>query len=106
MQLGQRLYAENCAACHGEKGDGNGVMALSPTAENDSESFGRALLPASDFTNTQKMLAASSALLQGKIIRGGIGTGMPYWGTIFSDEEIEALVDYIWTFQFPITADE
>ena len=102
LQLGQRLYAQNCAACHGENGDGDGVMAPSKPAENDSESFGRALLPPSDFTNSQEMLGASSAILQGKIIRGGMGTGMPYWGTIFTDKEIEALVDYLWAFQFPI----
>jgi mono/diheme cytochrome c family protein len=106
LQLGQRLYAQNCAACHGENGDGNGVMALSPTAENDSDSFRQALLPPGDFADAQKMLGVSSAILQGKIIRGGMGTGMPYWGTIFTDEEIEALVDCIWTFQFPITAEE
>jgi mono/diheme cytochrome c family protein len=39
-------------------------------------------------------------LLQGKIIRGGMGTGMPAWGTIFDDEELRALLDYLWTFQF------
>ncbi|MGB3717759.1 MAG: c-type cytochrome [Candidatus Promineifilaceae bacterium] len=106
MQLGQRLYAENCAACHGENGDGKGVMAPSKIAGNDSESFGRALLPPRDFTDAQQMLGANTALLQGKIIRGGMGTGMPYWGAIFTDEEIEALVDYIWTFQFPMAASE
>jgi hypothetical protein len=63
-------------------------------------------LPPSDFTDAQNMLGASSALLQGKIIRGGMGTGMPYWGTIFTDEEIEALVDHIWTFQFFISEPE
>jgi len=26
------------------------------------------------------MLGASPALLHGKIVRGGMGTGMPYWG--------------------------
>jgi hypothetical protein len=81
-------------------------MASYQTAKSDSESFGQALLPPSDFTDAQNMLGASSALLQGKIIRGGMGTGMPYWGTIFTDEEIEALVDHIWTFQFFISEPE
>jgi hypothetical protein len=81
-------------------------MALSLSAEADPESLGSALLPPKDFTDPQQMLGASSALLQGKIIRGGMGTGMPYWGTIFTDEEIEALIDYIWTFQFPIMEGE
>jgi mono/diheme cytochrome c family protein/plastocyanin len=102
LRLGQQLYAENCAACHGENGDGAGVIDVAQAAENDSESFGSALLPPSDFTDTRQMLGASTAILQGKIIRGGMGTGMPYWGTIFTEEEIEALVDYLWTFQFPV----
>jgi mono/diheme cytochrome c family protein len=106
LELGQRLYAQNCAACHGENGDGNGVLALSQTAEKNPDSFGGALLPPGDFTDAQQMLGANSALLQGKIIRGGMGTGMPYWGAIFNDEEIQSLIDYIWAFQFPMTEDE
>jgi mono/diheme cytochrome c family protein len=47
------------------------------------------------------MLGASTALLDGKIRRGGMGTGMPYWGKIFTDDEIEALIAHLWTFQFP-----
>ncbi len=27
LQLGKRVYEENCAACHGEKGDGKGPQA-------------------------------------------------------------------------------
>lgn len=88
VQLGQTLYAQNCAACHGSSGAGDGV-------------FGQAFDPASDFTDAQNMLGASTAVLDGKIRRGGMGTGMPYWGTIFTDEEIEALIAYLWTFQFP-----
>jgi cytochrome c oxidase subunit 2 len=88
VQLGQTLYTQNCAACHGNSGAGDGV-------------FGQAFDPASDFTDAQTMLGASTAVLDGKIRRGGMGTGMPYWGTIFTDEEIEALIAYLWTFQFP-----
>jgi mono/diheme cytochrome c family protein len=106
LLLGQRLYDQNCAACHGDKGNGEGVMARPNLAQSDPDSFGRALLPPGDFTDAQKMLGASSALLQGKIVRGGMGTGMPYWGTIFTADEIQALVDYIWTFMFPLTAGE
>lgn len=102
LQLGRRLYAENCAACHGEKGDGAGIISVSQTTESDSESFSSPPLPPRDFTDGRQMLGASSALLQGKIIRGGMGTGMPYWGTVFTDEEVDALVDHIWSFQFPI----
>lgn len=88
VQLGQTLYAQNCAACHGISGAGDGI-------------FGQTFNPATNFTDAQIMLGASTAILDGKIRRGGMGTGMPYWGTIFTDEEIEALIAYLWTFQFP-----
>ena len=51
-----------------------------------------------DFTDARRMLAGTSALYTAKIRRGGMGTGMPYWGSIFTEEELTALVDYIWTF--------
>ena len=35
------------------------------------------------------MLGASDAILEGKIMRGGMGTGMPYWGPIFTAEQIQ-----------------
>jgi mono/diheme cytochrome c family protein len=44
------------------------------------------------------MLAGTGALYTAKIRRGGMGTGMPYWGSIFTEEELAALVDYVWTF--------
>ncbi len=89
IQRGQTLYNQNCAACHGSGGGGDGV-------------FGQAFDQASDFTDSQTMLGASTAVFDGKIRRGGMGTGMPYWGTIFTDEEIDALIAYLWTFQFPM----
>ncbi|HET6444271.1 MAG TPA: c-type cytochrome [candidate division Zixibacteria bacterium] len=106
LEFGQRLYDQNCAACHGENGDGDGVMAMPETGDYEPEVFGESLMPPGDFTDSQKMLGASTALLQGKIMRGGMGTGMPYWGTIFTDEEIDALIDYIWSFQFPFSNGE
>jgi FtsP/CotA-like multicopper oxidase with cupredoxin domain len=89
---GQRLYAQNCAACHGESGTGNGVFAAGVKAQNGK-------LPA-NFGDPASMLGASPALLQGKILRGGMGTGMPYWGPIFSDETIWGIISYLYTIQF------
>ena len=34
---------------------------------------------------------------------GGMGTGMPMWGSIFTDEQIWTLVGYLYTFQFNYT---
>ena len=59
---------------------------------------GEGLVRPPDFSDPNNLLGASPALLEGKIIRGGMGTGMPYWGPIFTDEEIDALVSYLYTF--------
>jgi mono/diheme cytochrome c family protein len=53
-----------------------------------------------DFTNPSRMLGASPALLQGKILRGGMGAGMPMWGSIFTQEQIWDLIAYVYSFQF------
>lgn len=53
-----------------------------------------------DFTNPERMLGASPALLQGKILRGGMGTRMPMWGSIFTEEQIWDLIAYLYSFQF------
>jgi mono/diheme cytochrome c family protein/plastocyanin len=108
LEQGRQLYAQNCAACHGEGGGGDGVMAdqmpnlqspLSNHEGTDSQAHPQTNHPA-NFTDARSMLGASPALLQGKILRGGMGTGMPYWGPIFTEDQTWALVDYLWTFQF------
>jgi cytochrome c oxidase subunit 2 len=88
LATGKGLYAKNCAACHGEAGRGDGpggrYMEEQPT----------------DFTNARTMAGGSSQIYYAKIRRGGMGTGMPYWGTIFTEEETWSIVDYLWTFLF------
>jgi mono/diheme cytochrome c family protein len=86
LDLGQRLYLRNCAACHGERGAGDG-----PGGKYQPKK------PA-DLTDARRMLAGSTALYTAKIRRGGMGTGMPYWGSIFTEEELAAVVDHVWTF--------
>lgn len=99
LALGEALYTQNCAACHGEDGAGDGVFASSGEMTTGAER-GHEVEPPTDFTDPA-LLAASNALLQGKILRGGMGTGMPAWGAVLTDDEIQALLDYLWTFQFP-----
>jgi hypothetical protein len=53
-------------------------------------------------TAAKRMLAGTSALYTEKIHRGGMGTGMLYWGSIFTEEELAALVDHLWTFSIDI----
>ncbi len=103
---GKQLYAQNCAACHGENGAGDGVFAddLAKAGASSAQTMAGApemtrQRPA-NFADPKRMLGASPALLQGKILRGGMGTGMPMWGSIFTEEQIWDLIDYIYSFQF------
>ncbi len=98
---GQQLYDQNCAACHGADGSGAGIFAqkYSP-GEIGSSNLLQDITSPADFTNPESMIAASSAILEGKMLRGGMGTGMPNFGPIFSSSEIWSIIDYIWTFQF------
>jgi mono/diheme cytochrome c family protein len=103
---GQELYAENCAACHGESGGGDGVFAEDLAAAGEASmqamdgSMDMVMQTPADFTDEKRMLGASPALLEGKILRGGMGTGMPMWGSIFTESEIQNLITYIYSFQF------
>lgn len=77
------LYAKNCAACHGATGRGDGIAAsLTPTS------------PAPFTANA--LLEKRLDVLYAKIRRGGMGTGMPNFGALFTPEETWALVDYLW----------
>ena len=106
LGVGQQLYTANCAACHGVEGVQGQFEAWtwihSEAGDHAAIHAGEMTQRPTDFTDPRLMLAASPALLQGKIVRGGMGTGMPYWGPIFTDEQTWALVDYLWTFQFDL----
>ncbi len=92
LAAGQQLFTQNCAACHGETGSGNGVFAADVNALSGKS-------PAK-FADPASMLGAAPALLQGKIQRGGMGTGMPSWGPILTDQQTQELISYLFTFQF------
>lgn len=104
LKVGSELFTANCAACHGEDGTGNGVFAdqLAPNSSvvSPTQTTGMQTQRPANFTDPSRMLSASPAHLQGKLIRGGMGTGMPYWGPIFTEEQTWTLVAYLWTFQF------
>jgi mono/diheme cytochrome c family protein/plastocyanin len=110
LEAGRGLYAQNCAACHGENGAGDGVYAAGMASKSAGDPAeigmdGHSLKAPADFTDASNMLGASPALLNGKIVRGGMGTGMPYWGPIFSEDQIWALVDVLYATQFNLEVD-
>jgi mono/diheme cytochrome c family protein/plastocyanin len=106
LDNGKQLYTQNCAACHGEAGAGDGVfveeLAQAGKASRETMTGSENMMrkaPA-NFTDPKRMLGASPALLQGKILRGGMGTGMPMWGSVFTEQQIWDLVAYLYSFQF------
>jgi len=107
---GEALYQRDCAACHGVDGGGDGVFGTEVDAEisspHETGTYGHSVEAPTNFQDQNHMLSASSALLQGKILRGGMGTGMPSWGLIYTEEQTWALVDYLWTFTFNYSFEE
>lgn len=107
-QAAATLYAKNCAACHGERGDGRGpgadalvAQGIGQPGEMDGGHPGMSAAgqpPA--FADAHTMLGGSSAIYYAKLRRGGMGTGMPSFGPVFTPEETWLLVDYLWTFVF------
>ncbi len=87
------LYDKNCAACHGQTGGAEGPIAAT-TAEEPSA-----------FADAAYMWEMRGDVLYAKIRRGGMGTDMPNFGTVFTQEETCALVDYLWRVAFDGTGD-
>ena len=106
LSEGKQLFAQNCAACHGETGGGNGVFAskLSAAGAASAQTMNGAkdmvMQTPANFSDPKRLLGAGPALLQGKILRGGMGTGMPMWGSIFTDEQTWNVITFIYSLQF------
>jgi plastocyanin len=99
MAEAERIYRQEGAAAHGETGRGDGVMVEElPDYDYDFKHNGQELMRPPSFADPYHTLGASPARLEGKMLRGGMGTGMPSYGEIFTQEEIEALVAYTYTF--------
>jgi mono/diheme cytochrome c family protein/plastocyanin len=108
QQAAASLFAKNCAACHGESGDGRGPGADALAAQGiggqgdmagEHAAMSTAGQPAA-FAEPGTMLGGSGEVYYAKLRRGGMGTGMPSFGPIFTPEETWLLVDYLWTFVF------
>ena len=101
---GQRLFARDCAACHGEAGKGNGPAGRDlpglTAMQSDTHTMPDVKRGPADFTDASQMLGASDVLLQGKILRGGMGTGMPEWRTLYSDQDMWDVIGFIRSFVF------
>jgi mono/diheme cytochrome c family protein len=79
---GQGLFSANCVACHGEAGDGSGLAG------------------AANFTDQEFMANKDPAEFFKRITEGVEGSAMPAWGETFTEDQIWALVNYVWTFAY------
>ncbi len=81
-EKGRDLYARYCRACHGDDGEGDGVM----TSLVNTKPM--------DHTNPASMNEINNIEMV-RSIKNGKGNYMPAWKDIISEDEIEALVSYI-----------
>jgi mono/diheme cytochrome c family protein len=90
LAAGAKLFAKNCATCHGASGRGDG-----PT--------GRALTPRPrNFTDPKQFKSKTDEEIFKVISKGGaaskLSAAMPPWGSILKREQIWQLIGYIQTF--------
>lgn len=77
---GKALYAKHCASCHGQKGEGLGLLSTLP-----------------NFTDAKYMAGKADKDLFDKITLGGRGTGMPAYEKRLSEQERRNVLAYIRT---------
>jgi len=90
---GEALYKQNCAACHGEKGDGKGLCSafLVPRPRNFTTArFRLRSTPSGRLPTDQDLFRAVSL--------GLAGTPMPPWQWLLNDTDRWAVVEYVKSF--------
>ncbi|MEA3278264.1 MAG: c-type cytochrome, partial [Pseudomonadota bacterium] len=87
---GEELYAFRCRVCHGEEGMGDGPAAdyMYPRPRD----FSLALFK---YKTSPGMLPPRDEDLFNTIKHGLLGTGMPGWGSLLTDEQIGSLIPVI-----------
>ena len=83
LKKGAEIFAQNCASCHGLKGQGD-----SPMARNYNP-------PPPDFTKGQFRHGGSDDALYKSISLGVPGTGMTAWKGRLSEGDLNAVAAYV-----------
>lgn len=83
LERGQKVFAANCVACHGEKGDGNG-----PAAKAISGAKPR------NFIEGDFKYGSSKEELFKTVTNGVTGTAMPPWNGLPEDDR-KAVIEFI-----------
>jgi mono/diheme cytochrome c family protein len=96
IALGEQVYRQHCAVCHGVNGEGQ-----RPDAPLQKDETGR--FPAPPHDGTGHTWHHDDDLIIQIIVEGGMGTPedfyeMPAFGEVLTDAEINAVLAYIKTF--------
>lgn len=81
---GEAVFSTNCATCHGATGDGNGPAAVGLEP------------PPADMTDAEWTTGDGSLdAIRNTIENGSPGTAMIAWEGTLSDEQIQAVAEYV-----------
>lgn len=100
LARGAELFRQDCSGCHGESGRGDGPGALLVNEIEGAAGEDQMRESPADFTDASALAGATPWLLYAKIARGGMGSGMPYWGTVYTSGDLWSVVEYLWLFLF------
>ena len=90
LERGQQIYEQECSACHGVNGDGQGLLASALTPR--PRDFSRALYR---YRSTPTGQLPTDADLQRTVRDGLTGSGMPAFGAVLNEAAIRNVVAYI-----------
>lgn len=82
LQHGRTLYAQNCAVCHGERGQGSRLPVGGP-------------VPPRDLASPQSRIELTRERMITSVTNGRPGTAMAAFANRLSSQDIEAVVDYV-----------
>ena len=103
LAAGKELYTANCSACHGTEGAGDGEFADEMQAQSEASNAEHHIEAPTNFSQPHHLLEAKPAIVHGMILRGGMGTGMPMWGDILTDQELWNQVSVLYSFLFDLS---
>lgn len=83
FERGREFYMNNCATCHGQRGDGTGPRA------------GFIVPPPRNFLNPESQSTLNRPALFKAVVMGKAGTPMPAWGKVLGPQQIADVVEFV-----------
>jgi mono/diheme cytochrome c family protein len=83
FERGREFFMNNCATCHGQRGDGTGPRA------------GFIVPPPRNFLNPDSQSTLNRPALFKAVVMGKAGTPMPAWGKVLGPQQIADVVEFV-----------